>query len=578
MAAAKSGLENIMDLIGLISPKGGSTTTGTNTQTESNNVSPEAVQALINSILGGTQGLAAVSQGQRGAGLYNSSTNQQLTNDLLARTAAEASKLNSTKTVTNQINQTTTPTAQVSPGMAGAGLLGLGAAQLLAPTIKAGAKKFGLDDIGGSISNALFGGGGSSSSFVAPAMTDFSFGGGGTNDITSFLGGGGSSFSDSTSFFDDAFGIGDIVGNAISGIGSGLGDFFGGLFADGGRVPVRGYADGGLVQGFARNSDKGVAARLAAGERPERLGVMNYRPQVAPATQGNTGSVRQQQQIQEENAQLAKVLKQVGNLASDLLTPRDSISLLKARTPFSSEEGYLGSGDAGNGNFADFEDLILGASTKGAGTGVQAIDPKTAAANNFDRSGLDALRSQLQNIINQSRAPSDAKSAAAQALRDQYISIGNQYNAAVAQAPEDMRASFGTVDSSLAAWSNRYNNPLSIPGYSNPEYAPGGGTTGLPGASGGGTGGGGITIPIGGGSSGGSTGGGSGEFSSIGRANGGSIPTPTGKVPGHDTSGSDNVVTRLTGGEYILPVAVTDLIGKDALDAMVTAITGVRPN
>lgn len=574
MATAKSGLENIMDLIGLISPKGGSTTTGTNTQTESNNVSPEAVQALIDSILGGTQGLAAVSQGQRGAGLYNSSTNQQLTNDLLARTAAEASKLNSTKTVTNQINQTTTPTAQVSPGMAGAGLLGLGAAQLLAPTIKAGAKKFGLDDIGGSISNALFGGGGSSSSFVAPAMTDFSFGGGGTNDITSFLGGGGSSFSDSTSFFDDAFGIGDIVGNAISGIGSGLGDFFGGLFADGGRVPVRGYADGGLVQGFARNSDKGVAARLAAGERPERLGVMNYRPQVAQTPQqGNTGSVRQQQQIQEENAQLAKVLKQVGNLASDLLTPRDSISLLKARTPFSSEEGYLGSGDAGNGNFADFEDLILGASTKGAGTGVRAVDPKQAAA----ESGIGSLREQLQNIINQSRAPSDAKSAAAQALRDQYISIGNQYNAAVGALPEDMRASFGTVDASLGAWSNRYNNPLNIPGYSTAP-PPSAGAGGLPGASGGGTGGGGITIPIGGGSGGGSTGGGSGEFGSIGRANGGSIPTPTGKVPGHDTSGSDNVVTRLTGGEYILPVAVTDLIGKDALDAMVTAITGVRPN
>lgn len=93
---------------------GGVTSSGT--QTTSENVSPEAVNALVKSILEGNQGLAAVSSGQRKAGLYNSSTNMMLTNDLIARAAAEGAKLNKSTTVTKnevQSDNRATATQQV---------------------------------------------------------------------------------------------------------------------------------------------------------------------------------------------------------------------------------------------------------------------------------------------------------------------------------------------------------------------------------------------------------------------------------------------------------------------------------
>lgn len=134
---------------------------GTTTVTQQAIVSPEAVQATINSILSGTAGLAAVSSGQKGAGMYNSSTNQLLTNDLLARASAEAARLstaNTTTTVAPQTSSTTqagggttttgntttagtqTTAARVSPSMAGAlgaGLTGWGMVpQSIKDTIK----------------------------------------------------------------------------------------------------------------------------------------------------------------------------------------------------------------------------------------------------------------------------------------------------------------------------------------------------------------------------------------------------------------------------------------------------------
>lgn len=114
---------------------GGVTTTGTRTVSE--NVSQDAIDATVKSILEGNQGLAAVSAGENKVGLYNSSTNRMLTNDLIARAAAEGAKLN--KTQTTQVNETaadtrgtstntavkTTAAPQVKPGTAAVGLLGI---------------------------------------------------------------------------------------------------------------------------------------------------------------------------------------------------------------------------------------------------------------------------------------------------------------------------------------------------------------------------------------------------------------------------------------------------------------------
>jgi hypothetical protein len=128
---------------------------GTTTSTTQQSVAPGAVDAVIKSIMEGTNGLAAVSSGQRTAGLYGSSTNQLLTNDLVARAAGEAAKLNQSTTqttVTPQTSQTTqnsggqTTTsnqtqntvkqAPVSGSVAGGAAGILGALQLIPKDIK----------------------------------------------------------------------------------------------------------------------------------------------------------------------------------------------------------------------------------------------------------------------------------------------------------------------------------------------------------------------------------------------------------------------------------------------------------
>jgi len=84
----------LANLIGLISGK-------TQSQTTSSNVSKQGMDALMQQILSGPQGLASIANGQRSAGLYNSSTNQLLTNDFVTRSAGElAARQAGTTTVT----------------------------------------------------------------------------------------------------------------------------------------------------------------------------------------------------------------------------------------------------------------------------------------------------------------------------------------------------------------------------------------------------------------------------------------------------------------------------------------------
>lgn len=141
--------------------KGSAATTTTTRET----VSDEKTKALLDQILGGTSGLAAVSGMQKGAGLYNSTTNKLLTNDLLSKAAAQSAALSSTKSTTQQTGP------QANPLMALGSLVGGQVVSKLGAPILAGAKKKlglgnGTEDpltsIGNSISDALFGGGGSS--------------------------------------------------------------------------------------------------------------------------------------------------------------------------------------------------------------------------------------------------------------------------------------------------------------------------------------------------------------------------------------------------------------------------------
>lgn len=140
--AGTSDLSTLNDLLGLFNPPGSSTTNATdnknltqntnNTTTTTGNtnsktsgtnqqildthnkttvqdyVSPEAVTSIVNSILSGTSGLAATATGEKKAGLYDSTTNQMLINDLVSRTAAHAAELNKSTTTTTDNTGTVT--------------------------------------------------------------------------------------------------------------------------------------------------------------------------------------------------------------------------------------------------------------------------------------------------------------------------------------------------------------------------------------------------------------------------------------------------------------------------------------
>lgn len=88
------------------------------------NISQEGVQSMINSILGGSQGLASLTSQEKVAGVYNSSITDQLVNDLIARTVgAVAEKTGETvqkiggSTITNQ--QTTGETSAATESTRG---------------------------------------------------------------------------------------------------------------------------------------------------------------------------------------------------------------------------------------------------------------------------------------------------------------------------------------------------------------------------------------------------------------------------------------------------------------------------
>lgn len=98
-----------------------SETTSGGTETKQTLMSQDAVNAMLAQILGGTQGLASVTSGSKNAGLYNSSTNQLLVNDLLSKSAAQVA-LASSPTVSTK--SPTTATKVTPPQMSGLGALG----------------------------------------------------------------------------------------------------------------------------------------------------------------------------------------------------------------------------------------------------------------------------------------------------------------------------------------------------------------------------------------------------------------------------------------------------------------------
>lgn len=122
-------MSQIANLLTMFTGKSG---TQTSTQTEGQQVSPEALAAILKAGLEANMPSLQGGGGQKGAGLYNSTTNSLLQNDLNARLAAEAAKLSTQKTSTQ------TTTNKQDPGLnAGKTAMGLGGAMLGNTLLKA---------------------------------------------------------------------------------------------------------------------------------------------------------------------------------------------------------------------------------------------------------------------------------------------------------------------------------------------------------------------------------------------------------------------------------------------------------
>ena len=124
--AQESSIGNLLTLLQAFSGKSGTTTTTGGTSTKQTVLDQNTLNAIMKSALEGNQGLANVASGQRAAGMYDSTVNTQLTNDLLSRLATQT-------TVAGAPTVTTTPkttVATASPGLGLSGVAAIGALSL----------------------------------------------------------------------------------------------------------------------------------------------------------------------------------------------------------------------------------------------------------------------------------------------------------------------------------------------------------------------------------------------------------------------------------------------------------------
>lgn len=125
MAQPQSRLQGVVDLLTLLSGNTGKTkeTRSGGTTTTQTQLSPNDVTAIIKSVLGSNQGLAAVSSGQRAAGLYDSTVQTQLANDLLSRVTTDVAAKVAPTTVTKSPEKVVRgPVGSNDRGLALAGL------------------------------------------------------------------------------------------------------------------------------------------------------------------------------------------------------------------------------------------------------------------------------------------------------------------------------------------------------------------------------------------------------------------------------------------------------------------------
>lgn len=98
--AESTSLDATLKLLQSLSGGGKTQTTSGGTTTTQTQLSQDTINATLKSALESNQGLAALAAGQANSGMYNSTVNQQMTNDLLARLTTNAAVAGAPKTTT----------------------------------------------------------------------------------------------------------------------------------------------------------------------------------------------------------------------------------------------------------------------------------------------------------------------------------------------------------------------------------------------------------------------------------------------------------------------------------------------
>lgn len=137
--AQDNSLGNLAGILGAI-PGLSEAVNGGTTTTSNSGISSAGLSALLNQLLSSNQGLAAVAGGQNTAGLYNSTVQTQMVNDLITREAGEVQAKGPTTTT-----QTKQPTLNLGDTLlqGAAGLIGT---KLLSK---------GVDSLGSTVADAL---------------------------------------------------------------------------------------------------------------------------------------------------------------------------------------------------------------------------------------------------------------------------------------------------------------------------------------------------------------------------------------------------------------------------------------
>jgi hypothetical protein len=124
-ATQESSVDGILKLLqGFTGSNSNSTRTDTttpSTQTQQTSLSQDTLNGLLKSAMESNQGLASVAVAQNSAGMYNSTTNTMLTNDLLARMTTDVAAKSAPTVTTKTGGQTTSTQVSTTPGLLGTG-------------------------------------------------------------------------------------------------------------------------------------------------------------------------------------------------------------------------------------------------------------------------------------------------------------------------------------------------------------------------------------------------------------------------------------------------------------------------